>query len=69
MKTSLILKSVGFTKIPKSRYLKNEILFFLKVKKLFYYTSRANSWQKIVLWQKQPLIDNKHLNHFSVSEI
>ena len=33
MMTSQILKSVDFTKTQKSRYLKNEILFFLQKKK------------------------------------
>ena len=31
--TSQILKSVDFTRTQKSRYLENEILFFLQVKK------------------------------------
>ena len=34
MMTSQILKSAGFTKTQKSRYLENETLFFLKIKKL-----------------------------------
>ena len=33
MMTSQILKSAGFTKTQKSRYLKNETLFFLQIKK------------------------------------
>ena len=34
MMTSQILKSVDFTKAQKFRYLENEILFFLQIKKL-----------------------------------
>ena len=33
MMTSQILKSVDFTKTQKSRYLENETLFFLQIKK------------------------------------
>ena len=35
---SQILKSVDFTKTQKSRYLENETMFFLQIKKLTYYT-------------------------------
>ena len=50
MMKSQILKFVDFTKTHKSRYLENEALFFLqKKKKNVNYTSRATSWQKIVL--------------------
>ena len=41
MMTSQILKSAGFTKIQKFRYLENETLFFLQIKKFIKYTSRA----------------------------
>ena len=41
MMTSQILKSVGFTKTQKSRYLENETLFFLKIKKFINDTSSA----------------------------
>ena len=34
MMTSQILKSAGFAKTQKSRYLENETLFFLRIKKL-----------------------------------
>ena len=34
MMTSKILKSLNFTKTPKSRYIENETLFFLQIKKL-----------------------------------
>ena len=34
MVTSQILKSVDFTKTQKSRYIENETLFFLQVKKI-----------------------------------
>ena len=44
--TSQILKYVDFTKIQKSRYLKNEILFFLQINKFINYTSRGTLWQK-----------------------
>ena len=39
MMTSQILKSAGFTKTQKSRYLENETLFFLQIKKIINYTS------------------------------
>ena len=45
---SQILKSEDFKKTQKSRYLKNETLFFLQIKKIINYTSRATSWQKIL---------------------
>ena len=41
MTTSQILKSVDFTKTQKSRYLENETLFFLQIKKILNYTSSA----------------------------
>ena len=44
--TSQILKSEDFTKTQKSRYLKNETLFFLRIKKFINYTSRAALLQK-----------------------
>ena len=47
MMTSQILKFVDFPKTQKSRYLENETLFFLQIKKINY-TSMATSWQKIV---------------------
>ena len=46
MMTSQILKSVDFTKTQKSRYLKNETLFFLQIKKFINYTSRATFFKK-----------------------
>ena len=36
-----ILKSEDFTKTQKYRYLENEALFFLQIKKIINYTSRA----------------------------
>ena len=48
MMTSQILKSVNFT-IQKSRYLENEILFFLQIKKINNYSTRATLWQNVVL--------------------
>ena len=59
MMTSQILKSVDFTKTQKSRYLKNEILFFLqkKKKKIINYTLRAtftkNSFVAEVMFNKR----------------
>ena len=44
--TSQFLKFVDFTKIQKSRYLENETLFFLQIKKFINYTSRTTLWQK-----------------------
>ena len=41
MMTSQILKSMDFTKTQKSRYLENETSFFLQIKKIINYTSRA----------------------------
>ena len=49
MVTSEIMKSMDFTKTQKSINLKKETLFFLKVKKIINYTSRATLLQKIVL--------------------
>ena len=46
---SQILKSMDFIKTQKCRYLENETLFFLKIKKFIDYTSRATLLQKIVL--------------------
>ena len=46
MMTSQILKSVDFRKTQKSRYLENESLFFLQIRKFIYYTSRATLWKK-----------------------
>ena len=42
MMTSHILKSVDFTKTQKSRYLENETLFLLQIKKIINCASRAN---------------------------
>ena len=46
---SQILKSFDFRETQKSRYLENETLFPLQIKKSINYTSRATLWQKIVL--------------------
>ena len=43
-----VLISVDFTKTQKSRYLENERLFFLQMKKLINFTSRATLLHKIV---------------------
>ena len=53
--TSEILKSAGFTRTQRSRYLENET-FFCQVKKFINYTSQAPLLQKIVLQLGQPLI-------------
>ena len=47
MMASQILKSVDFTKSQKSRYLENETLFFLQIKKIISYTSKATLLQKM----------------------
>ena len=44
--TSQVLQFVDFTKTQKSKYLKKEALFFLQIKKIIDYTSRATLWQK-----------------------
>ena len=46
MMTSQILKFADFTKTKKSRYLENETLFFLQIKKFINYKSRATFWKK-----------------------
>ena len=43
---SHILKFVDFTKTQKSKYLENETLFFLQIKKFINYSSRVTLWQK-----------------------
>ena len=45
---SQILKSVYFTKSQKYRYFENETLFFLQIKKLNNYTSRATLLHELV---------------------
>ena len=52
---SQILKSFDFTETQKSRYLENETLFSLQIKKSINYISRATLWQKIVLQWMKPL--------------
>ena len=49
MMTSQILKFVDFTKTQKYRYLENETLFSLQMKKFINYTSKATLWQKMIL--------------------
>ena len=46
MMTSQILKFVDFSKTQKFRYLENETIFFLQIKKFINYTLRAALWQK-----------------------
>ena len=43
MMMSQILKSVNFTKIQKSRYLKNEALFFLQIKNFINKAKKKNT--------------------------
>ena len=45
MMTSQVLNSMNFTKTQKSRYFKNETLFFLQIKKFIDCTSRAILWE------------------------
>ena len=52
MMRSQILKFVDFTKTQKSRYLENELLFFLQRKKFVNYTLRATLLQKTVLQRR-----------------
>ena len=49
MITSQILMSVDFTKTQKSRYLENETLFLLQIKKIINWASRVTLRQKILL--------------------
>ena len=44
MMTSQVLNSMNFTKTQKSRYFKNETLFFLQIKKFINCTPRAILW-------------------------
>ena len=39
----------GFYKKQKTRYLENEALLFVQIKKFINYTSSATFWQKILL--------------------
>ena len=49
MMTSQILQFGDFRKTQKFKYPENETLFFLQIKKIINYTSRATLWQKIIL--------------------
>ena len=49
---SQVLKFVDFTKTWKARYVENEALLFLQIKKFINYTPRTNLWQEIVLQQR-----------------
>ena len=48
MITSQILNFADSSKTQKSKYLENEILFFLQMKKLIHWKLGAITWQKIV---------------------
>ena len=54
--TSQIFKSVDFTETQKFRYLENETIFFLQIKKN--YTSRAT------LWLKSCFVEEVTFKHF-----
>ena len=47
--TSPILKLMDFTKTQKHKYLENETLFVLQIKKMVNYTSGAFLWREILL--------------------
>ena len=51
MLKSQILQFVDFLKTQKSKFLENETLYFLQIKKFINYTSRAILWQKTLLLQ------------------
>ena len=61
MMTSQILKYVDFTKTQKSKYLRNETLFFLQIKKIFNYTSRAT-----ILLQKNSFVADVTLSYAKI---
>ena len=46
MMTSQILKSADFTETQKCTYLENETLFFLQIKQIINYTSKATLFRK-----------------------
>ena len=52
MITPQILKCVDFTKTQKSKNLENKTLFFLQIKKIINYTSKAALLQKMVLQRR-----------------
>ena len=64
MMTSQVLESLDFIETQKPRYLENETLFFLQIKKFINYTSRATLLEKIVLQQKSLLMS---LNFYHAS--
>ena len=49
---------VDFTKTQNSRYLENETLFLLQIKKTINFILRA-TLRQIVLWERQTLIKNQ----------
>ena len=63
MMTLQVLKFVNFTKSQNSRFLKIKT-FFLQIKKIINYKSKATLWQKILVQLRQPLTE-KMLNYFS----
>ena len=56
---------VNFTKTLKSRFIENETLFFLQMKKFINYISWATLWQKILLYRRY-LLSSSEVNqeHF-----
>ena len=57
------MKFSDSSKTQKSKYLKNEAIIFLQMKKLFYYASKVILWQKILLQQRLSLM--LHTGHIS----
>ena len=73
MMTSHILKSLGFTKIKKSRYLENEIFLF-QIKRFINCASRAALWQKFfaaeVTFKHETMTDgDMHDSHIKKSDL
>ena len=69
MMTSQILKSAGFTKTQKSRYLENKT-FFLQIKKFINYTSRTSFGNSFVaeLTFESPQNKPKLKHNFSLNQ-
>ena len=71
MMTSQILNFVDFTKIQKFRYLEKETLFFLQVKRIINYPSRATLWHKSSVIKQKGEFQNwcfKKAKHAKISE-
>ena len=61
------MKFVGSIKMQKSKYLENEALIFLQIKKLFYYASKAILWQKVLLAYRPH--NTTHRPHIPISVV